>query len=141
MVTYIFPTEFSGILTLYSDRVNLNSCGASAVVAGASFLGYGDEVLNGPDVVVEILVGMAMLRESVALLPVLLAADRASVVLSPACEIPRRTVRIAKNQKLLGRWGHHNSILPPVHTAVRRVSSAVGFSSCWWTAHDKLPRK
>jgi len=115
------------------------------VVAGASFLGYGDEVLTGPDVAVEILVGMAMLRASVSLLPVLLAVlmatDGASLVLSPACEMPRRTVRIANSQKLLGRWGHHNSILPPVHTAVWRVSSAVDFSSCWWTAHDKLLRK
>lgn len=103
------------------------------MVTGASLRGYGDDVIKGADVVVEILVGMAMLRESVALLPVLLvvlvAADATSVVLSPACEIPRRTVRIAKSQKLLGRWGHHNSILPPVHTAVWRVSSAVGFSS------------
>jgi len=123
----------------------LNSGGASAVVAGASFRGYGDEVLKGPDVVVEILVGTAMLRASVSLLPVLLAVlmagDGASLVLSPACEMPRRTVRIVNSQKLLGRWGHHNSILPPVHTAVWRVSTAVGFSSCWWTAHDKLPRK
>jgi hypothetical protein len=115
------------------------------VVAGASFRGYGDEVLKGPDVVVEILVGIAILRESESLLPVLLAVliagDGESVVLSPACEMPRRTVSIANSQKLLGRWGHHNSILPPVHTAVWRVSSAVGFSSCWWTAHDKLPRK
>lgn len=115
------------------------------MVAGASFRGYGDDVLKGADVVVEILVGMTMLRESVALLLVLVAVlmevDGASVVLSPACEMPRRTVRIANSQKLLGRWGHHNSILPPVHTAVWRISSAVGFSSCCWTAHDKLPRK
>jgi hypothetical protein len=125
--------------------VNLNSGGATAVVAGASFRGYGDDVFKGADVVVEILVGMTMLSESVAPLPVLLmvlmAVDGASDVLSPACEMPRRTVRIANSQKLLGRWGHHNSILPPVRTAVSRVSSAVGFSSCWWTAHDKFPRK
>lgn len=115
------------------------------MVAGASFRGYGDDVLKGADVVAEILLGMTMLSESVALLPVLLvvfmAVDGASVELSPACEMPRRTVRIANSQKLLGRWGHHNSILPPVRTAVWRVSSAVGFSSYWWTAHDKLPRK
>jgi len=125
--------------------VNLNSGGAGAVVDGASLRRYGDDVLKGADVVVEILVGMAVLRESVTLLPVLLAVlmavDGSSVVLSPACEIPRRTVRIANSQKLLGRWGHRNSILPPVCTAVWRVSSTVGFSSCWWTAHDELPRK
>lgn len=58
------------------------------MVAGASFRGYGEDVFKGADVVVEILVGMAMLRESAALLPVLLAvlmaADGASVALSPA---------------------------------------------------------
>lgn len=105
-----------------------------AVVAGASLRGYGDDVLDDADVLAEILVGMTMLRESVtlllAILVVLMAANGATVVLSPACETPRSTVRIANNQTLLGRWGHHNSILPPGHTAVWRLFSAVGFSSC-----------
>lgn len=77
------------------------------MAAGASLRGYGDDVFEGADVVVEILVGMAMLKESLALLlailAVLMAASGASVLLSPACETPRSTVRIANNQKPLGR--------------------------------------
>jgi hypothetical protein len=133
-VTYVFPTEFSAILTLYTDRVNLNSGEGRAVVAGASLRGYGFDVLGDvTDAVDEKLTGMVMLKESLALLLTLMVVfmevDGESVVLSPACDTPRSSVRVANNQKL--GWGHRNSILPRGHSAVWGRVSVVCFSSCW----------
>lgn len=104
------------------------------MVAGASLRGYGFDVLGEvTDGVEEELRGVVMLKESLTLLLTLMIVfmevDGESVVLSPACDTPRSSVRIANNQKL--RCGHRISILPRGHSAVWGRVSDVCFSSCW----------
>lgn len=108
------------------------------MVAGASLRGYGFDVLGDVTDAVD-----EMLKKSLAvlltLMVVFMEVDGESVVLSPACDNPRSSARVANNQKL--GWGHRNSILPRGHSAVRRRVSVVCFSSCRSETWDGYPRK